>query len=998
VNPTLVKLLKPLASLRLTVVLLSLAMVLVFAGTWAQIDQDVWSVQKRYFHSFFTWIDLQLFLPRPVPPARPIPGGFPMPGGYTIIALLLVNLISAHALRFKFHKLDLLIPLELGLILALAWPTYALGFYVMFAVIFAASIPLVAHAILLHEKRGGVVLIHLGLVLLICGEVVTSLAQRERRMVIDEGQTVSWVEEIRNPELVVIDPTPPDHDNVVSIPASRVKPGSTIDDARLPFAVRVNEYFQNSSRTGSGEFTARPRESGMSTRINAPTVFVSLLARDGRELHTCALSYLRDEPQTIDLDGKSYRLDLRPRRLYRPYRFTLIDFAFDRYTGTNVPVNYSSLVRLVDPERNEDRQVKIWMNHPLRYRGEAFFQQSFDETTERTTVLQVVENPGWLVPYASCAIVTIGMTIHFGAHLLTFLRRRPAASLAPSQSQDRPTRYTLNPRPGILLPFIAVGACALFVLYQGRPPKLETSFDLNALARIPISDGGRVMPLDSLARNSLRVISGRSELRDEQTGKKLPAIRWLIDTLSNRDASVQYKAFRITHPDLLHLLSLDSRRKLFSIDELRPKFEAFGDQFQRAARVEKNDRNPFQRAVIELGEHIKLFNRMQAGSTLYVAPPVAGAADWTTLDESGKAAQANPGSPPNPGFAAYWTLLTAYAADESDAFNEAADRYLAYVWRNLPSFYRKTNAEVIFNYFAPFYSAMVLYVAVFLLVCASWLILPARATLQRAAFWALGFTVLFHAAGLAARVYISGRPPVTNLYSSAIFIGFGAALLCLGIEWVHRNGVGSLAAAVVAFPSLIVAHFLAGTTGDTMQMLQAVLDTNFWLATHVVVITLGYAATFLAGMLAVVYVLRAAFFRFDETGRRTAARMVYGIVCFAMLFSFVGTVLGGIWADQSWGRFWGWDPKENGAVLIVLWNAAILHARWGGLIRERGLMNMAIFGNVVTSWSWFGTNMLGIGFHSYGFMQSGPFWLGAFMALQLVLMGIGTLRHNRVRS
>jgi hypothetical protein len=126
--------------------------------------------------------------------------------------------------------------------------------------------------------------------------------------------------------------------------------------------------------------------------------------------------------------------------------------------------------------------------------------------------------------------------------------------------------------------------------------------------------------------------------------------------------------------------------------------------------------------------------------------------------------------------------------------------------------------------------------------------------------------------------------------------------------------------------------------------------------------------------------------------------MVYGIVCFATLFSFVGTILGGIWADQSWGRFWGWDPKENGALLIVLWNAIILHARWGGLVRQRGLMVMAVFGNIVTSWSWFGVNMLGIGLHSYGFMDSAFPWLIAFVASQLAFMMIGLLPPHLWRS
>jgi ABC-type transport system involved in cytochrome c biogenesis permease subunit len=182
-------------------------------------------------------------------------------------------------------------------------------------------------------------------------------------------------------------------------------------------------------------------------------------------------------------------------------------------------------------------------------------------------------------------------------------------------------------------------------------------------------------------------------------------------------------------------------------------------------------------------------------------------------------------------------------------------------------------------------------------------------------------------------------------------------------------------------------------------MMQAVLDSNFWLATHVVVVTTGYASTFLAGILALIYIFRGLLTR--SLDRRTAdalARMVYGIICFAALFSFVGTVLGGIWADQSWGRFWGWDPKENGALIIVLWNALILHARWGGFVRQRGLMILAVGGNIVTSWSWFGTNLLGVGLHSYGFTKSGFWWLSAFMASQLAVIAVANLPLGKWRS
>jgi len=182
-------------------------------------------------------------------------------------------------------------------------------------------------------------------------------------------------------------------------------------------------------------------------------------------------------------------------------------------------------------------------------------------------------------------------------------------------------------------------------------------------------------------------------------------------------------------------------------------------------------------------------------------------------------------------------------------------------------------------------------------------------------------------------------------------------------------------------------------------MLQAVLDTNIWLATHVVTITIGYSAMFLAGTLALIYVVRGVFTRsLTKESAQSLTRMTYGVICFATLFSFVGTVLGGIWADQSWGRFWGWDPKENGALLIVLWCAIILHARWGGFIKQRGLMIMAIFGNVITSFSWFGVNMLGVGLHAYGFMNKAVPWLAGFMICQLVLMAFAALPLARWRS
>ena len=227
--------------------------------------------------------------------------------------------------------------------------------------------------------------------------------------------------------------------------------------------------------------------------------------------------------------------------------------------------------------------------------------------------------------------------------------------------------------------------------------------------------------------------------------------------------------------------------------------------------------------------------------------------------------------------------------------------------------------------------SMVLYVLIFLFVCFWWLFFPKDYT--RTIPVVLIIALVFHTVGLILRMYISGRPPVTNLYSSAVFVGWGGVLLGVILEYVFKNGIGAATSAVVGFLTLLVAGYL-GLGGDTMEMLQAVLDTNFWLATHVVVISMGYSAAFLAGFLAIVYFSRRLH---QETRPRTLQKLIaHGVrdCLFALLFSFVGTMLGGIWADQSWGRFWGWGyPKENSALLIVLWVTPILHAL--GRTRQR---------------------------------------------------------------
>jgi cytochrome c-type biogenesis protein CcsB len=382
-------------------------------------------------------------------------------------------------------------------------------------------------------------------------------------------------------------------------------------------------------------------------------------------------------------------------------------------------------------------------------------------------------------------------------------------------------------------------------------------------------------------------------------------------------------------------------------------------------------------------------------------------------------------------------MATAYGRSDAPEFNSALAGYQQWLVPNFAREVEKGRAEFYFNQVKAFLHATIIYI--FALVLAGGALLTFGSwpnlseSLRRSAFYLIALAFVVHTFGLIYRMALEGRPPVTNLYSSAIFIGWGACALGLVLERIYRVGIGAAVAGLAGFVTLLIAHNLA-IGGDTMEMMRAVLDTNFWLATHVVTVTLGYASTFVAGALAIAYILLGVFTPLltQKLAPRTAeahskpgssrgneaqtscpqpsalnpqpdlgaamAKMVYGIVCFAMLFSFVGTVLGGIWADQSWGRFWGWDPKENGALLIVIWNAIILHARWGKLVEDRGLMNLAIFGNIITAFSWFGVNMLGIGLHSYGFMDAAFKWLMFFNATQVALICLGLLPLKLWRS
>ncbi len=255
-----------------------------------------------------------------------------------------------------------------------------------------------------------------------------------------------------------------------------------------------------------------------------------------------------------------------------------------------------------------------------------------------------------------------------------------------------------------------------------------------------------------------------------------------------------------------------------------------------------------------------------------------------------------------------------------------------------------------------------------------------------------GIATLLLIAAIVVRCVIRGRPPVSTLYETVLFVTCVGAIVGLAVEAVNRRRLALSAAAIFGMIGLFIANgYELLDKQDTMPSLVAVLDTNFWLATHVTSITIGYSAGMFAALLGSLYLLAklARFKRDDRAFYKGLARMVYGVLCFGLLFSLIGTILGGIWANDSWGRFWGWDPKENGALLICIVQIAILHARMGGFLRDHGVCAAAAFGGTVVAFSWWGVNLLGVGLHSYGFTSGIHDALWTYYLVQWAIVGLG---------
>lgn len=547
-------------------------------------------------------------------------------------------------------------------------------------------------------------------------------------------------------------------------------------------------------------------------------------------------------------------------------------------------------------------------------------------------------------------------------------------------------------------PLILV-ACTIASLAGVGEARAFEPATVRAFESLAIQDGGRLKPLATYARFTLLRLSGRTTVpAGEET---LSATEWLVDCLFRPQVAAGYKVFLVDDPEVMDALGLrrTAKRDRYSYNDLRPARAALLELARQYAGQPPENREHSETQLLRLAENFLEYEALTAGdggaARLALVPPGNPArTDWLTPAE---ALQGGAGEEPAR-LAAQFAELAAAAEDPARfgtaarAFASAArtaagargqdGRVALEVW-----YYRLQVLGV-----PVFYGlARALYMLAFLAAALFWLRPRSRATT-----WVvpglLAAPTLILAAGIALRCVIRQRPPVTTLYETILFVTVSAVVVALAAEWATRRRVALSLAPVIGALGLFLAGKHEAIEGvDTMPALVAVLDTNFWLSTHVTTITLGYAAGLLAAAIAHVFVAAKLLgLKRDEPEFYAAVtRTVYGVLCFGLLFSTVGTVLGGIWAAESWGRFWGWDPKENGALLIVLWGLLIVHARLGGYIRDYGINLAALVGGMVVAFSWFGVNLLGVGLHSYGFTNGAFTGLVIFYGLETVVLLAG---------
>lgn len=545
----------------------------------------------------------------------------------------------------------------------------------------------------------------------------------------------------------------------------------------------------------------------------------------------------------------------------------------------------------------------------------------------------------------------------------------------------------------------------IFILLLTSNFVLADSPGINALKSIPVQDGGRMKPFDTFSREALQLMYGKQSYKTGDGGSSRPAFEVVLTWMLQPQAWQEAKFVEVNHVEVKKALKLNSEDKYFSLNEIlgNERFPLLIQELN-SQRETKQKLDPYYQALQRLESQMFTFREMAAGRLLRLVPPASGDT-WLSLPEITGAPQVA-FLEVTKEFIAYLSSVTGEGskldpqvdknlADKVAAFNQVAQNANPVVYESA----KKVGTEVFYNNFHPFKWAWIVYLLGALSSILLWI--TGKNYFYKSAWVLASIGLALHTFGFAIRIYLTERPPVSNMYETVIWVGFGAVVFAMVIEAMYRWKFILFAGSLVGFFCLALGDMAPAVLDPSLQPLEPVLRNNFWLLVHVMTITISYAAFFLAfalGDLGLVYYLKGEEKHKDKIKGIVLA--IYRSKQIGIAFLAPGIILGGVWADYSWGRFWGWDPKETWALIALLGYLAVLHGRMAGFIKDFGMVASSIVTFSLVIMAWYGVNfVLGAGLHSYGFGAGGVEYVSAFVALHLLaVVFVGVVRKGRLKS
>lgn len=501
--------------------------------------------------------------------------------------------------------------------------------------------------------------------------------------------------------------------------------------------------------------------------------------------------------------------------------------------------------------------------------------------------------------------------------------------------------------------------------------------------------------LKELAQKAAAIDKKSRTIVDEEIIRVEANVRLYAELSQSFSFALPHADFSIPNSDVIHQLEFSEGQTQFSFLDIALKADFIKNAMDELQSKPENLWSDGQREVVQLVNNLYQWSSSMQNLRFQIIPSLNPSEErwlspWDTINFQFQ----NDENRREISFLrdlsrAYWNGNQLEFDMSARAFSDSISNRAG---KTVKKGLKKISLELLYNRLNLLFTAKVLYGLTFLLFLFS-LFFDGK-KFHRLAFLLILVGFALHALALVLRITILSRPPVTNLYETFIFVGFVSSLVGIIVESVNRKWLGLVVSSVCGFIFLTIAGKFSAE-GDTMQMLVAVLNSNFWLGTHVLSITTGYAGVCVAGILGHVYILQALARPKEKALRETTYKNILGVLGFGLTMSFLGTNLGGIWADQSWGRFWGWDPKENGAMLIVLWCAIIFHARIGKLIGPLGVAVASALGIIVVAWAWFGVNLLSVGLHSYGFTSGAATGLITYVACEILFLAVAAAVLNK---